>query len=148
MKLWLEENAIEMYSSYNKGKSIVAERFIRTLKNKIYKYMTSVLKNVYIDKLDDIVNTDNSTYHRKREKMKFVDLKSITCIDFNRETNKDRQKFKVGGSVRISFLQNVLLPIGQLKNLKVLCLGHMLLVILKVKKLLEDQIKKSLGLKK
>ena len=47
-----------MYSTHNEGKSVIAERFIRTLKNKIckYKYMTSVLKSVYIDKLDDIVN--------------------------------------------------------------------------------------------
>ena len=43
-----------MYSTHNKGKSVVAERFIRTLKNKIHKYMTSISKNVYIDKLDDI----------------------------------------------------------------------------------------------
>ena len=55
MKSWLEKNAIQMYSMNNEGKSVIAERFIRTLKNKIYKYMTSVSKNVYIDKLDDIV---------------------------------------------------------------------------------------------
>ena len=53
-----------MYSTHNEAKSIVAERFIRTLKNKIYKYMTSILKNVYIDKLDDIVDEYNNTYHR------------------------------------------------------------------------------------
>ena len=56
MKSWLEKNAIELYSIHNEGKSVVAERFIKTLKNKIYKYMTWVSKNVYIDKLDDIVN--------------------------------------------------------------------------------------------
>ena len=56
MKSWLLVNNIEMYSMYNKGKSVVAESFIRILKDKIYKYMTSVSKNVYIDKLDDIVN--------------------------------------------------------------------------------------------
>ena len=56
MKSWLENNAIEMYSTHNEGKSAVAKRFIRILKSKIYKYMTSVSKNVYIDKLDDIVN--------------------------------------------------------------------------------------------
>ena len=56
MKLLLEEDGIEMYSTHNEGKSVIAERFIRTLKNKIYKYMTSVSKNVYIDKLDDIAN--------------------------------------------------------------------------------------------
>ena len=52
-----------MYSTHNEGKSVVAERFIGTLKNKIYKYMTSVSKNIYIDKLDDIVNKYNDTYH-------------------------------------------------------------------------------------
>ena len=55
-KKWLKDNDIEMYSIHNEGKSVVAERFIRTLKNKIYKYMTAISKNVYIDKLDDIVN--------------------------------------------------------------------------------------------
>ena len=58
MKSWLEKNNIEMYSTHNDRKSVVAERFIRTLKTKIYKYMTSLSKNVYIDKLDDIVNVD------------------------------------------------------------------------------------------
>ena len=53
-----------MYSTNNEGKSVVAERFIRTLKTKIYKYMTSISKNVYTDKLDDIVNEYNNTYDR------------------------------------------------------------------------------------
>ena len=56
MKLWLEKNDIEMYSTHNEEKFVVAERFIRTKKNKIYKHMTSISKNVYIDKLDDMVN--------------------------------------------------------------------------------------------
>ena len=56
MKSWLEKNAIVIYSTNNEGKSVVAERFIRTLKNKIYKYMTSISKSVYTDKLDDIIN--------------------------------------------------------------------------------------------
>ena len=64
MKSWLEKNAVEMCSIHSKGKSVVAERFIRTLNNKIYKYMTSISKNAYLDKLDDIVNKYNSTYHR------------------------------------------------------------------------------------
>ena len=63
-KIWLKDNEIEMYSIHNKGKSVVAERFIGTLKTKIYKFMTSVSKNVYIDKLDDIVGEYNNTYHR------------------------------------------------------------------------------------
>ena len=74
MKSWLERNAIEMYSIYSKGKPVVVERFIRTLKNKIYKYMTSISKNVNIDKLADIVSNYNNTYHRTM-KMKPVDVK-------------------------------------------------------------------------
>ena len=62
MKSWLEKNVIEMYSAHNEGKSVVAERFIRTVKNKIYKYMTSVAKNVFIDKVDNIGNKYNNTY--------------------------------------------------------------------------------------
>ena len=61
-KKWLRDNDV-MYSTHNEGKSVVAERFIRTLKGKIYKYMTSISKNVYIDKLDDIVDEYNNTYH-------------------------------------------------------------------------------------
>ena len=65
-----------MYSKNNEGKSVTAERLIRTLKNKIYKYMTSISKNVYIDNLDDIVKEYNNTYH-KSIKMKPVDAKDI-----------------------------------------------------------------------
>ena len=79
-KKWLKDNDIEMYSIHNEGKSVVAERFIRTLKTKIYKYMTSVSKNVYIDKLDDIVDEYNNTYHRTI-KMKPFDVKDNTYID-------------------------------------------------------------------
>ena len=74
-KKWLQDNDIVMYSTNNKGKSVVAERFIRTTKNKIYKYMASISKNVYIDKLDDIVNKYNNTYH-STIKIKPVDVKS------------------------------------------------------------------------
>ena len=72
-KKWLKDNDIEMYSIHNERKSVVAERFIRKLKTKIYKYMNSVSKNVYIDKLDDIVGEYNNTYHRTI-KMKSVDV--------------------------------------------------------------------------
>ena len=78
MKSWLEKNAIEMYSAHNEGKSIVAERFIKILKNKISKYMTSLSKNVHIGKLDNIVSIYNNTYY-KTIKMKPVDVKSRTC---------------------------------------------------------------------
>ena len=69
-----------MYSTHNEGKSVVAEKFVRTLKNKIYKYMTSILTNVYIHKLDDIVNKYNNTYH-STIKMKPVDVKPSTYIE-------------------------------------------------------------------
>ena len=62
MKSWLEKYAIEIHSAHNERRSVVAVRFIRTLKKKTYKYMTSISKNVYIDKLDDIVNKHNNTY--------------------------------------------------------------------------------------
>ena len=71
-----------MYSTNIKGKSVIAERFIRTLKKKNYKYLTSISKNVYIDELDDIVKECNNTYHTSI-KMKLVDVKDNTYIDFN-----------------------------------------------------------------
>ena len=75
------DNGTEMFSTQNEVKSVVAERFIRTLKDKIYiqNYMTSISKNVYIDKLDDIVNKYNDTYHNKI-KMKLIDVKSSTYV--------------------------------------------------------------------
>ena len=73
-----------MYSICKEGKSVVAERFIRTLKTKIYKYMTSISKNVYVDKLDDIVNEYNNAYHRTI-KIKPVDVKDNKYIYFNKK---------------------------------------------------------------
>ena len=61
----LQNNDIVTYSTHNEGKSVVAERFIGTLKNKIYEHATAISKNVYIDKLDDIVNEYNNTYQLK-----------------------------------------------------------------------------------
>ena len=69
MKSWLQDNDIETYSKHNEGKSVVAERFIRTLKNKNYKYMALVPTNVYIDKLDDTVNKYNKTYSTIKTKL-------------------------------------------------------------------------------
>ena len=83
MKSWLEKIDIEMYSTYNEPKSVVAERFIRTLNNKIYKHMTSISKNVCNDKLDHTVIEYNNTYH-STIKMKPVDVKPSTYIDSNR----------------------------------------------------------------
>ena len=95
-----------MYSIYNEGKSVFAERFIITLKNKISKYMTAISKSVYVDKLDDIVNELNNTYHRTI-KMKPVDVKDNTYIDFKKEVNDKNPKFKVGDYVRISKYKNI-----------------------------------------
>ena len=100
-KKWLKDNDIEMYSIQNEGKSVVAERFLRTLKTKIYKYMTSVSKDLYMDKLDDVVGEYNNTYHRTI-KIKPVDVKDNTSIDFKKEVNNKDPKFKVGDHVRIS----------------------------------------------
>ena len=70
-----------MYSAHNEGKSVVAERFIRRIKNKIHKHMTSISKNVYIDKLDEIVHKHNNKKYRAI-KMKPIDVKDNTYIDF------------------------------------------------------------------
>ena len=94
-----------MYSTHNEEKSVVAERFIRTLKNKIYKYMTSISKNVYIDKLDDIVNKCNDAYH-KIIKMKPFVVKSNTYINSSKKINDKDPKFKIGDIVRISKYKN------------------------------------------
>ena len=83
-KKWLKGNDIEMYLIHNEEKSVVAERFIRTLKTKIYKYMTSVSKDVYIDKLDDIVGEYNNTYYRAIN-MKPIGVKDDTYISFKKE---------------------------------------------------------------
>ena len=85
-KKWLRDNNIVMYSTNNEEKYVGAERFIRTLKSKICKYMTSTSKNVYIDKLDDIVNEYNNTYHTTI-KMKPIDVKDNKYINTDKETN-------------------------------------------------------------
>ena len=127
-----------MYSIHNKGKSVVAERFIRTLKTKIYKYMTSLSKNVYIDKLDDIVNEYNNTYHRAI-KMKPVDVKNNTYIDsMELHSNVKDPKFKVGDHVRVSKYPNIFAKgytsnwseeVFVIKKLKLQFHGLMLLMI-------------------
>ena len=106
-KNWLRDINIEIYSTNNEGKSVIAERFIRTLKNKIYKYMTSISQNVYINKLDDIVRKSNNTYHNRSIKMKPVDVKDNTYIDFKKEVNDKDPKFKIGDHVRISKYKNI-----------------------------------------
>ena len=100
MKSCLEKNDIETNSTHNEGKSVIAERFIRTLKNKIYNYMTSISKNVYIDKLD-IEDKYSNTYYRTI-KFKPVDVKLNTYINSSKKTNNQDLKFKIGDIVRIS----------------------------------------------
>ena len=105
-KKWLRDSDIVMYSTHNEGKSVVAERFIRTIKSKIYKYMTSISKNVYIDKLDDIVDEYNNTYYTTI-KIKPIDVKDNTYINTSKEINNKDPKFKAGDHVRISKYKNV-----------------------------------------
>ena len=103
-KEWLSDNDIIMYSTYNEGKSVVAERFIRTLKSKLYKHMTAIGKNVYCDVLDDVVNKYNNTKHSTIN-MKPIDVRDKRVyID---EHNEKRSRFKVGDRVRISKFKNI-----------------------------------------
>ena len=95
-----------MYSTHNEGKSVAAERFIRNLKSKIYKYVTSVSKKLYIDKLNDIVSEYNNTYHITIM-MKPVGVKDNVYIDFNKKVNDKDSKFKVDDHVRISKYKNI-----------------------------------------
>ena len=106
MKSCLQDNDIEMYSTYSEGKYVAAEIFIRNLKNKFYKYMTSVSKNVHIDKLGDIVNECNNTYH-STIKTKPFGVKSSTYIDFGIQNNKKDSKFEVDEHVRKLNYKNI-----------------------------------------
>ena len=94
-----------MYSTYNERKSVVAERFIRTLKKKIFKHMLSISKNIYFDVLDDIVNKYNDTVHRTI-KMKPIDVTSDSYAEYNEDSNETKSKFKVGDRVKISKYKN------------------------------------------
>ena len=96
-----------MYSTYNEGKSVAAERFIRILKNKIFKHVTAISKNLYFDVLDHIVDKYNNTAH-KTIKMKPVDVTDDSYAEYNEDFNKKDPKFKVGGNVRISKYKNIL----------------------------------------
>ena len=100
-KRFLKINNIEMYSTYNEEKSVAAERFIRTLKNKIFKHMTAISKNVYFDLLDDIVKKYNNTVHSPI-KMKSIDVTFDSYGEYNEYFTKTEPTFKVGNRVRIS----------------------------------------------
>ena len=101
LKRFLKINNIEMYSTYNEGKYVVAERFIRTLKNKIFKHMAAVSRNVYFDVLDIIVDKYNNTVYRSI-KMKPMDVTSNFYAEYNEDANEKDTKFKVGDHIRIS----------------------------------------------
>ena len=132
-KKWLKDNDISMYSTYTEGKSVVGERFTRTLKSKIYRHMTAISKNVYFDVLDDIVDKYNNTCH-KTIKMKPKDVTGDSFDEYNEESNEKDPKFKVGDHVRISKFKNVFAKgytpnwseeIFAVKKMKILYLGHM-----------------------
>ena len=136
-KDFLKINNIEMYSTFNEGKSVVAERFIRTLKNKIFKHMTAFSKNVYFDVLDDVVNKYNNTVHTTI-KMKPIDITDDYYSEYNVDSmelhsNKKDPKFKVGHHVRISKYKNIFAKghtpnwseeVLLLAKLKIQLLGH------------------------
>ena len=97
---------MEIYSTDNEGKSVVAERFIRTLKNQLFKHMAVVSKNVYFDVLDDIVEKYNNTVHRPI-KMKSIDITSNSYAEYNKDFGEEDPKFKFGNCVKISKDKNI-----------------------------------------
>ena len=103
MKLFFQNNDMEMCSKHNEAKSVIADRFIRTFKYKIYRCLTSVSKHVYIDKLDDVVNKYNNTYN-SAIKAKPVDVKANTYIDSSKEIN-DKDP-KISDIVRVRIYRN------------------------------------------
>ena len=132
-----------MQSTHNDEKSVVTERFIRIVKNKTYKYLTSISKKMYIEKIDDAVDKYNNTYLIAIE-MKSADAKLSTYIESL--VKKLMIKIKIGDVIRISIYKNISVRLysnwsaevfltKQVK--KTLCYEHMLFVILKVKKMFE-----------
>ena len=95
-----------MYSTHTEGKTVVAEKFIRTFMKKNYRYMNSVSKDVYINKLADIANKYNNTYH-STIKMKPADVKSSIYIVFSKDYKEKDPKFKYGDVVRVSKYKNI-----------------------------------------
>ena len=121
-----------MYSTYNERKSVVAERFIRNLKNKIFKHMRAVSKNVYFDVLYDIVNKYNNTVHRSI-KIKPIDGTSDSYAEYNKDSDEKDPKFKVVDHVTISKNKNIFAKgythnwseeVLLLAKLKIQFLGH------------------------
>ena len=131
-KKWLKNNDISMYSAPNEGKSVVAGRFIKTLKNKIYKHMIAISKNVYFNVLNDIVDEYNNTYHKTIKKSQEM-LEMILLLNKMKNLMKKIQNLKwvimLGFQSTKIFLLKVINQIGVkkfllLKKYKILCLGH------------------------
>ena len=105
-KDFLKINNTEMYSTYNEGKSTVAERFIRTLKNKFFKHMTAIQQNIYFDVVNYIVDKYN-TFHRTI-KIKLIEVTDDYYAEYNEDpSNKKNSKFIVGDNVQISKYKNI-----------------------------------------
>ena len=105
-KRFLKINNTEIYSRSNEGKSFIAESFIRTLKNKNFKHMAAISKNVYFDVLDNIANKYNNTVHRSI-KMKPIDVTSDSYAEYNEGYNVTKPEFKGGDRARISKYKSV-----------------------------------------
>ena len=106
LKRFLKINGIEIYPTYNKEKSVVAERFIRMLKNKIFKHMTAISKSVYLNVLDDIVNKYKNADH-KTIKIKPIDVTSDSYAKYDKDSYVTKLKLKFGDNVRISKYRNI-----------------------------------------
>ena len=106
LKRFLKINGIEIYPTYNEEKSVVAERFIRMLKNKIFKHMTAISKSVYLNVLDDIVNKYNNADHRTI-KIKPIDVTSDSYAKYDKDSYVTKPKLKFGDNVRISKYRNI-----------------------------------------
>ena len=119
-----------MNSTYNEGKSVVAERFIRTLKNKLYKHMIATRKKVYYDVLDDVVNKYNNTKY-STIKMKPIDVGDNNKRGYIGEHNEKDSRFKVGDSVRISKFKNIFAK-GYAPSWSILHINILLLIVDKV----------------
>ena len=102
----MQNNNIEMHSTYNEGKTVVAERFIRTSKNKIYKYITSISKKVYIDKLDDIVINTTKHIIEQLNWNQFM-WNQTQYNNSSKEINNKHPKFKIGDHVGTSKYKNI-----------------------------------------
>ena len=96
-----------MYPTYNAGNSVVAERFIKTLKNKIFRHMTPVSRNIYFDAWDGIVDNYNNKFHRTIA-MKLMHVKSDSNAECNNDSNEKNLKFKVNDHLRMSKYKNIL----------------------------------------